>query len=70
MTDVGKCEKCGAIMLRLGECPALCAPPPVPAPKYKGPKVIGITHTSRLGKPVYTPELEQGGWIGAKPNDS
>ena len=64
----GKCLRCGALYLREGECPALCAPPPSPAPKYRGPKIIGLSHTAKLGRPVWAPEND--GWIGVPPNDA
>jgi len=62
------CPRCGAVILRGEECPALCAPPPSPAPKYTGPRWIGMTHASKLGAPVYRPETD--GWIGVPPSDS
>jgi hypothetical protein len=55
-----KCPRCGAVYLRADECPALCGPAPVPPPKYRGPRMIGQSHMSRLAAPVYKPE----DWIG------
>ena len=53
--DLLNCPNCGATYLRAGECPALCSPPPMKPPKYKGPLVVGRTHMSRLAAPVYRP---------------
>lgn len=53
MMEVGsKCPRCGAVVLRADQCPALCIPLPLPRPPYRGPLVIGLSHTGRLGRPV------------------
>lgn len=54
--------KCGTRLGRSGKCPALCTPVPQPAPAYRGPMVVGRTHSGRIGAPVWRPEGD--GWIG------
>lgn len=66
--EPGRC-KCGARLGRSGKCPALCTPVETPAPAYKGPAIVGRTHTGRLGAPVWTPPPQRAmrdgaDWIG------
>ncbi|WP_439398654.1 hypothetical protein ACRQ5Q_14985 [Bradyrhizobium sp. PMVTL-01] len=47
----GHCS-CGTKLGRSGRCPALCTPVEKDPPPYTGPRLVGRTHTARLGAPV------------------
>jgi hypothetical protein len=42
--------KCGAKLGRNGKCPAICEPVTEPAPEYRGPTVVGLTHIGRMAR--------------------